>query len=92
MIVTKKNRNKNSMVIVLIEISFFSTLQDDIDAKPTQPTVKLAQFMIFFFFFGEIVHEILDVKNMTHIYFGWDHNQDVTILTFLKYCNHVFIL
>ena len=26
MIVTKKNRNKNSMVIVLIEISFFSTL------------------------------------------------------------------
>ena len=39
----------------------------------------------FFFFFGEIVHEILDIKNMTHIYFSWDHNQDVAILAFLKH-------
>ena len=94
MIVTKKNRNKNSMVTILIEVFFFfSKPQDDIEANATQPTIKLALFMIFFFFFfGEIVHEILDVKNMTHIYFGWDHNQDVTILAFLKYCNHVFIL
>ena len=46
----------------------------------------------FFFFLGEIVHEILDVKIMTHIYFGWDYNQDVAVLAFLKHCNHLFIL
>ena len=38
----------------------------------------------FFFFFGEIVHEILDIKNMAHIYFSWDHNQDVAILACLR--------
>ena len=51
-------------------------------------TMKLALFMIFFFFFfggGEIVHEILDIKNMTRIYFSWDQNQDVAILAFLKH-------
>ena len=48
-------------------------------------TMKLDFFMIFFFFFGEIVHEILDIKNMTHIYFSWDQNQDVAILAFLKH-------
>ena len=69
------------MVIVLIEICF-STLQDDIEAKPTQPTAKL---IVHEFFFGEIVHEVLDIKNVTHIYFGWDHNQDVAILAFLKH-------
>ena len=47
-------------------------------------TMKLALFMNFFFL-GEIVHEILDIKNMTHIYFSWDHNQDVAILAFLKH-------
>ena len=46
-------------------------------------TMKLALFMIFFF--EEIVHEILDIKNMTHIYFSWDHNQDVAIFAFLKH-------
>ena len=40
---------------------------------------------IFLFYFGEIVHEILDIKNMTHMHFGWDHNQDVAILAFLKH-------
>ena len=49
-------------------------------------TMKLALFTIFFFFFGgEIVHEILDIKNMTRIYFSWDQNQDVAILAFLKH-------
>ena len=37
------------------------------------------------FFFGEIFHEILDIKNMTHIYFSCDQNQDVAILAFLKH-------
>ena len=43
------------MVIEVLEF-FFSTLQDDIEPsgpsptmKPTQPTVKLALFMIFIF-------------------------------------------
>ena len=48
-------------------------------------TMKLALFTIFFFFLGEIVHEILDIKNMTRIYFSWDQNQDVAILAFLKH-------
>ena len=43
-----------------------------------------AGFVHDFFFFGEIVHEILDIKNMAHIYFSWDHNQDVAILAFLR--------
>ena len=43
-------------------------------------TMKLALFTIsFFFFLAEIVHEILDIKNMTRIYFSWDQNQDVAI-------------
>ena len=82
MIVTKI-KNKNSMISVLILICF-STLQDDIEAKPTQPIVKLDLFMIFFFFL-DIVLVILNIKNMTHFYFGWDHNQDVAILAFLKH-------
>jgi len=48
-------------------------------------TMKLALFTISFFFLGEIVHEILDIKNMTCIYFSWDQNQDVVILAFLKH-------
>ncbi|KAK4593971.1 hypothetical protein RGQ29_017871 [Quercus rubra] len=50
-------------------------------------TMKLALFTIYLFIFfgGEIVHEILDIKNMTHIYFSWDQNQDVAILAFLKH-------
>ena len=51
-----------------------------------------SRFFFFFFFGGEIVHEILDIKNMDHIYFSWDHNQDVAILAFLKHWNHIFIL
>ena len=46
-------------------------------------TMKLALFTIFFFL-GEIGHEILDLKNMTRIYFSWDQNQDVAILAFLN--------
>ena len=64
--IVAKIKNKNSMVSVLILICF-STLQDDIEAKPTQPTVKLGLFLNFFF--GEIVHVILNIKNMTHMYF-----------------------
>ena len=43
-----------------------------------------AGFVHDFFFLGEIVREILDIKNMAHIYFSWDHNQDVAILAFLR--------
>ena len=47
-------------------------------------TMKLALFMNFFFL-GEIVHEIIDIKNMSHSHFSWDHNEDVAILAFLKH-------
>ena len=73
--IVAKIKNKNSMVSVLILICF-STLQDDIEAKPTQPTVKLDLFMNFFFWrncscnFKYKEHD----SYVFHMYFGWDQS------------------